>query len=297
MNVRMKLTALTASFAALALAAACADSAEDAPPQSEEDAATPTADVPDETIDYQLVQDGVLSVVTISDGNPSAYIDADGEFTGFDNELVREIGTRMGLDLQYTATDFSSVLATVNNGQYDVGAAGVTITDARLETSLFTAPHNFAFLGIVAHQDSGYGSFEDLQGESVAVAAGSVQEEYAVEELDLDPVRFPDQTGAFQAVLGGQVDAWIAPYGSGSQYLEEYPDSEMAMVYSQLNSRNLVGMAVAQDNPGLVEVMNATLDEMVEDGTWYEIYQQFYPDGEVPEDFVPGTGDAEFEVP
>lgn len=275
-----------AAIAALALLAGCAGGA----------SATPAGSEPAEA-PYELVSDGVLSVATISDGSPNAYIDADGEFTGFDNELVREIGTRMGLDVQFTAIDFPSLLASVNNGQYDVGSAGVTVTDARKETSLFTAPHYFAFLGIVAPADSGYESFDDLKGEQVVVAAGSVQEEYAVSELGLDPIRFPDQTSAFQALLAGQGDAWLAPFGTGTKYLDEYPDSNMEMVYSQLNSRNLLGFAVAKTNPELVDAMNEQLDAIVEDGTWYELVQEFYPGAEIPEEFTPGTEDVTFDRP
>lgn len=246
---------------------------------------------------YRLVDDGALSVATISDGSPNAYIDASGEFTGFDNELVREIGERMGLNVEFTAIDFPSLLASVNNGQFDVGSAGVTVTDARKETSLFTAPHYFAFLGIVAPADSGFDSFEDLKGKQVVVASGSVQEEYAVSELGLDPIRFPDQTSAFQALLAGQGDAWLAPFGTGTKYLDEYPDSNMAMVFSQLNSRNQLGFAIAKDNPELVTAMNEQLDAIVEDGTWYELVQEFYPGAEIPAEFTPGTADVDFDRP
>ncbi|MCM3501170.1 transporter substrate-binding domain-containing protein [Microbacterium sp. P26] len=256
-----------------------------------------TAETGESDSGYELVTDGTLSVATISDGSPNAYIDADGEFTGFDNELVREIASRMDLDVQFTATDFSSLLASVNNGQYDVGSAGVTVTDARKQTSSFTAPHYFAFLGIVAPSGSDYASFEDLEGKQVVVAAGSVQEEYAVSELGLDPIRFPDQTSAFQALLAGQGDAWLAPFGTGTKYLDEYPDSDMEMVYSQLNSRNQLGFAVAKENTGLVDAMNEQLDAIVEDGTWYELVQEFYPGAEIPADFTPGTADVTFERP
>ncbi|GAA2175970.1 hypothetical protein GCM10009846_27940 [Agrococcus versicolor] len=283
------LTLAASAIATIALLAGCAGSAG----SDGSTAATPS----ESTVDFGLISDGTLSVATISDGSPNAYIDESGEFTGFDNELVREIGTRMDLDVQFTAIDFASLLASVNNGQYDVGSAGVTITDARLETSDFTSPHYFAFLGIVADADSGIESFDDLESLEVVVATGSVQEEYAVNELGLDPIRFPDQTSAFQALLAGQGDAWLAPFGTATRYLDEYPDSNMELVYSQLNSRNLLGFAVAKGNDALVAAMDEQLDAIVEDGTWYELVEEFYPGAEIPEEFTPGTDDVEFDRP
>ncbi len=258
------------------------------------------AETTDPTADaaaFTTISDGVLSVGTISDGSPNAFIDASGEFTGFDNELIREIGERMGMEVEFTAIEFSSLLASVNNGQFDVGSSGITITDERLKTSLFTAPHYFAYLGIVADAGSGYESFDDLDGESVLVATGTVQDEYATNELGLDPIRFPDQTSAFQALLAGQGNAWLAPFGTATKYLAEYPDSNMAMVYSQLNSRNQLGFALSMDNPALRDAINETLDEVVEDGTWYELVEKFYPGAEIPEAFTPGTEDVVFDRP
>jgi polar amino acid transport system substrate-binding protein len=260
-------------------------------------AETSDGDSTAEAAAYETITDGVLSVGTISDGSPNAFIDASGEFTGFDNELIREIGERMGMEVEFTAIDFSSLLASVNNGQFDVGSSGITITDERLKTSLFTAPHYFAFLGIVADKDADYAGFDDLDGETVLVATGTVQDEYATNELGLDPIRFPDQTSAFQALLSGQGDAWLAPFGTATKYLAEYPDSNMAMVYSQLNSRNQLGFAIAKDNPELRDAINETLDEVVEDGTWYELVEEFYPGAEIPEEFTPGTEDVVFDRP
>jgi polar amino acid transport system substrate-binding protein len=254
-------------------------------------------DPSDDGTELGLVTPGRLSVATISDGSPNAYIDENGEFTGFDNELLKEIAGRLDLEIEFTAVDFGSLLASLNNGQYDVGSAGVTITDERRKTTLFTAPTYFAFLGIVAPSDEQYEGFEDLQGKEVVVASGSVQEEYAVQELGLDPIRFPDQTSAFQALLGGQGDAWLAPFGTGTKYLDEYPESDMEMVYSELNSRNLIAFAVGQENSPLATALDEQLDAVIEDGTWLEIVERFYPGAEIPEEFTPGTEDVDFPRP
>ncbi|MCG7284879.1 ABC transporter substrate-binding protein [Cellulomonas sp. ACRRI] len=247
--------------------------------------------------DYDLVTPGTLTVAAISDGSPNAYIDETGEFTGFDVELLREVADRMGLETEFSAIDFTSLLASITNGQYDTGAAGVSITDSRKETVDFTSSIYFAFLGIVAPAGSDYSGFEDLEGQDVLVANGTVQDEYATQQLGLEPTRFPDQTAAFQALISGQGDAWLAPFGTGTKYLDEYPDAGMEMVYSQLNSRNTIAFPVSKDNPELTAAMDEALDEVIEDGTWYELVQEFYPGADIPEDFTPGSADVAFERP
>lgn len=246
---------------------------------------------------YDLVTPGVLTVGSISDGSPNAFIDTSGNFTGFDVELLRAMGTTMGLDVQFTAIDFSNLLPSIVNGQFDVGAAGVSITDGRKETVDFTNSIYFAFLGIIAKDGEQYTSFDQLKGKTVVVANGTIQDEYATSQLGLEPIRFPDQTAAFQAIMSGQGDAYLAPFGTGGKFLDQYPDSGLAMVYSQLNSRNTIAYAVAKANPELTVALDEALDTAIEDGTWQELVDEFYPDAEIPADFTPGSDTVEFTRP
>ena len=56
---------------------------------------------------------GTLTVGTLSDAPPSICIDSAGQFTGFDNELLRAIADKLGLRVNFVGTEFSGLLAQV----------------------------------------------------------------------------------------------------------------------------------------------------------------------------------------
>ena len=96
-----------------------------------------------------LITDGTLRVGTLSDAPPNIFIDPSGKFTGFDNELLRAIGDKLGLKVEFASTDFSALLAQVKNKQFDVGSSSISTTDERRQTVGFTNGYDFGYMAVV----------------------------------------------------------------------------------------------------------------------------------------------------
>jgi polar amino acid transport system substrate-binding protein len=88
---------------------------------------------------------GVLTVGTLSDAPPSICINSQGQFTGFDNELLRAIADKLGLQVNFVGTEFSGLLAQTASGRFDVGSSSITTTDARRRTVGFTNGYDFGY--------------------------------------------------------------------------------------------------------------------------------------------------------
>jgi polar amino acid transport system substrate-binding protein len=86
---------------------------------------------------------GTLTVGTLSDAPPSICINSAGQFTGFDNELLRAIADKLGLQINFVGTEFSGLLAQVASRRFDVGSSSITTTDARRRTVGFTNAYDF----------------------------------------------------------------------------------------------------------------------------------------------------------
>src|SRR5581483_8858966 len=52
-----------------------------------------------------------LTVGTLSQAPPTACLNPAGQYTGFDNELLRAIARKLGLQVVFVGTDFSGLLA------------------------------------------------------------------------------------------------------------------------------------------------------------------------------------------
>ena len=135
---------------------------------------------------------GVLTVGTLSDAPPSICINSQGQFTGFDNELLRAIADKLGLRINFVGTDFSGLLAQVASRRFDVGSSSITTTDARRRTVGFTNGYDFGYFSLVVPTGSAITGFDKLAaGQRIGVVQGTVQEAYVVDTLDLDPGEVP----------------------------------------------------------------------------------------------------------
>ncbi|MDQ0921548.1 ABC-type amino acid transport substrate-binding protein [Pseudarthrobacter sp. W1I19] len=167
-------------------------------------ASTPSADNP-----YALIQPDTVRVASVGDLKPYAFADAQGNYTGFDVELFKDVAKRAGVDnVVFTGQDFSAILPAVANGQFDVGVAAIGITDKRKETVDFSNGYLAGYLTVLTTKDSGIKDVEGLSGKRLGVVQGTLQEAYAVKNFPTASLdRFPDNNSAIAAVNSGSADA------------------------------------------------------------------------------------------
>jgi polar amino acid transport system substrate-binding protein len=237
---------------------------------------------------YGLQQPGVLRTGTLTDAPPNVYL-KDGKFTGFDNDLLTAVAGKLGLKVEFVGTEFSSLLAQVKTGKFDVGSSSISITEARKKTVAFTNKYDFGFLGLDVPQGSTLTSFDQLPGKRVVVVQGTVQDDYAT-RTSLNPVRVPDYNAALNQLRTGTADAWITPAEIGEKTAKE-SGGKVKAVAKQLDPGGMA-YAVAPSNTKLREALDKAIDEVVADGTWAKLQKQYYPGRAIPADFKPGSGAA-----
>ncbi|MFI6263766.1 ABC transporter substrate-binding protein [Micromonospora sp. NPDC051006] len=246
-----------------------------------DDASSSAADNP-----YELLQPGVLRAGTLTDAPPNVYL-KDGKFTGFDNDLLSAVAAKINLKVEFVGTDFSALLAQVNNHKFDVGSSSITITEARKKTVDFGNGYDFGYFGLDVPAGSPITSFDQLSGKRVVVVQGTVQDDYATGK-QLNPVRVPDYNGAINQLKAGTADAWIAPAEIGEKSAAD-SGGKISVAAKQLSPAP-TAYAVAKGNDKLREALNKALDEVIADGTWSRLQAQYYPGRPVPADFKPGSG-------
>jgi polar amino acid transport system substrate-binding protein len=235
-----------------------------------------------------LITPGTLKVGTLSDAPPNIFIDKDGNFTGYDNELLKAAAAKLGLKVEFASTKFQSLLAQVKNKQFDVGSSSISTTDARRQNVGFTNGYDFGFMAVVAKTDSDVKGFADLTGDlRIGVVQGTVQDDYVTNTLKLEPIRFPDYATVYANVRNGQVDAWVAPSQQATGQVKEGDGTVIAE--SVVNTQNFTAYAVAKDNQPLIDALNSGLDAVIADGTWSKLTKEWYPDREMPSDWKPGS--------
>ncbi len=234
---------------------------------------------------------GVLTVGTLSDAPPSICINSAGQFTGFDNELLRAMAEKIGLRVNFVGTEFSGLLAQVASRRFDVGSSSITTTDARRRTVGFTNGYDFGYFSLVVPSGSAITGFDKLAaGQRIGVVQGTVQEAYVVDSLHLDPVKFPDYNTVYASLKTRQIDAWVAPSQQAQGTVQ--PGDSAEIIENTFSLDNFVAYAVAKENKPLIDALNSGLDAVIADGTWSRLYSDWVP-RELPPGWKPGSKAAQ----
>jgi polar amino acid transport system substrate-binding protein len=235
----------------------------------------------------RLIKPGTLTVGTLSDAPPSICINSQGQFTGFDNELLRAIGEKLGLTVNFVGTDFSGLLAQVAGRRFDVGSSSITTTDARRKTVGFTNGYDFGYFSLVVPAGSSITGFGALgPNQRIGVVQGTVQEAYVVDTLGLQPVKFPDYNTVYASLKTRQIDAWVAPSQQAQGTVR--PGDPATIIENTFSLDNFTAYAVAKENKPLIDALNAGLDAVIADGTWSKLYSNWVPRA-LPPGWKPGS--------
>ncbi|WP_068277627.1 ABC transporter substrate-binding protein/permease [Aldersonia kunmingensis] len=258
--------------------------------QAGEDRYTTATAKPVDQIDINslgLITPGTISVGTLSDAPPSICVNSKGDYTGYDNELLKAIADKLGLNIQFAGTEFAGLLSQVATRRFDVGSSSITTTDERRKTVGFTNGYDFGYFSLVVPNGSPIKGFGDLNASTrIGVVQGTVQDDYVVNTLKLDPVKFPDYNTAYANLKTGQIDAWVAPSQQAEGAIK--PGDPTAIVENTFSLNNFVGWAVNKDNQPLIDALNSGLDAVIADGTWARLYSEWVP-RELPPGWKPGS--------
>ncbi|MGE0216461.1 ABC transporter substrate-binding protein/permease [Mycolicibacterium sp.] len=250
---------------------------------------TPSVE-PLDTIDVNalgLSQPGTLTVGTLSDAPPSICINSAGQFTGFDNEVLRAVADKLGLRIDFVGTEFSGLLAQVASRRFDVGSSSITTTDARRRTVGFTNGYDFGYFSLVVPTGSPITGFDQLaEGQRIGVVQGTVQEAYVIDTLKLQPVNFPDYNTVYASLKTRQIDAWVAPSQQAQGTVQ--PGDPAEIIENTFSLDNFVAYAVAKENQPLIDALNSGLDAVIADGTWARLYSEWVPRA-LPPGWKPGS--------
>ena len=80
---------------------------------------------------------GTLIMATNAAFEPYEYHEGD-EIVGIDPEMAQAVCDILGMELQIEDMEFDSIIAAIQSGKADIGVAGMTVTEDRLENVDFT---------------------------------------------------------------------------------------------------------------------------------------------------------------
>lgn len=206
---------------------------------------------------------------------PFEYTNDDGEFVGIDVDILAAIAEDQGFEYELNSLGWDSAIAACQAGQADGMIAGASITDERKESGwTFSDGYYNATQSMTVAADSEITGFEDLAGLTVGVKTGTQGASYAEslqEEYGFEITYYEDSPTMYQAVLGGQVVACFEDTPIMAASIQD-GDLAMTILYDTENEGSPYGFAIfSEDSQELLDMFNAGLANIVENGTYAEI--------------------------
>jgi signal transduction histidine kinase/CheY-like chemotaxis protein/HPt (histidine-containing phosphotransfer) domain-containing protein len=156
-------------------------------------------------------------VLGIGEGwEPMAIRNADGSLSGIDKDVTELVNQVLGTRIRLEIGPWDDMVAKALRHEID-GLSASAVHPERAERLLFTQPYLIAYKGIYVRSGNPLGirSEADLAGLRVAYLQGNLAEGKLLAEIeDIDAVPVPTRMDAINALLAGNVDAWI---GSDAQ--------------------------------------------------------------------------------
>ncbi len=247
------------------VAGACGDDSDDENPADD-----------DAPADLGLVSDGTLTLCTDSPYPPMEF-EQDGEFTGFDIELVRAIAGELGLDLSVVNSGFDPITSglAMTAGDCDLAAASITITEEREANIDFSDPYFSGDQSLLVPIDADMNDLASFDGANLGVQSSTTGEIYANENATgATVIGYENPGDLLTALAAGEVDGVLQDIVVNGEAALNDDTLHIAETYP---TDEFYGLAVKEEgSEDLLAAVNAALATLQDDGTYDEIYDTWF---------------------
>jgi ABC-type amino acid transport substrate-binding protein len=196
---------------------------------------------------------------------PFEMITDDGEFFGFDLDLIRAIAATAGFEVEIQNVAFDAIIEEVRTGRADIGASGFTITAVREETIDFSSPYFLSNQAVVIRKDSGLNIVTALAGQGPNKAVGAQNSttglwwgEDNLAAFGVEIRGYETYPAAVLDLVNGRLDAVIQDEPASTASITAYPDA--LTIAGVINTYEYFGFLVDDGDPnGLLPLINDAL--------------------------------------
>ncbi|MBI5613319.1 basic amino acid ABC transporter substrate-binding protein [Candidatus Gottesmanbacteria bacterium] len=202
---------------------------------------------------------------------PMENLDEKGEFVGFDIDLGKAIGRKLGRPVTFMKVLWDDLLPKVEKGEADIGMSAITITPERAKTVLFSIPYfNSGESIVVSRSNTAVLSPEQLKGKKIAAQKNTTSENEALKITAKENIFLyqGEYAEAVSNIERGSVDALIIDYPAGIYLARLNP--KMKVIGRPITSE-FYGIATRIGNDELMSRINAAIGDLKSSGEYAKI--------------------------
>ena len=211
---------------------------------------------------------------------PWEFQDASGEFVGFEIDLAKEIGARLGKTVDVVNIPFNGLFSAVQSGRIDIALSSITITDKRLRSVSFAQPYYDSAQSLTVLSRSDAAGLYDMKDKIIGVDTGSTgdmwttsnQSNYGYAEIR----RYEGLAPAMLDLQTGRIDGYISDIPSLEYFIKDKP---FFKIIERIDTGERYSMMFARDSALAVEA-NDVISALKQEGFVAELHERWF--GSVP---------------
>ncbi|WP_449276899.1 ABC transporter substrate-binding protein [Leucobacter sp. GX24907] len=234
-----------------------------------------------ELLPKDVQESGTLVIATDPQYPPCDFTNDNGEIDGFNHDLLMAMAPRLGVEIKQEAISFDGLLPGVESGRFHGAMECITDNEERQKTVKFV-DYAYATKSIITTTENpkrieenplsacGLKAGVQTGTEFVEDAAFFTENCEAEGQKALQITNFPTAGDQNTALQSGQIDFAFTNTATGV-WQAKTSDGLFEVIPSPLLSRTYVGIVVGSEEEGLSEAMLGALEEIIADGTYEEI--------------------------
>jgi polar amino acid transport system substrate-binding protein len=220
-----------------------------------------------------LKERGVMKIAMTGQYAPFNFVNDQNEVVGFDPAVGAEIAKRMGLTTEIVTTAWDGIIGGLLANKYDAVVGSMSITAEREKVIDFVGPYYNTKRAFFTKTGSEITTVDQLKDAVVGVTLGETHDEWARAQgynvktyKGLPELLLELTNGRIDVVINDSIPVILA-MKAGQYDLAEIPAPDA--------EKFPAGIAIRKGNPELKAAMQKALDDMMADGTYMTIANEW----------------------
>ncbi|WER49463.1 ABC transporter substrate-binding protein [Cupriavidus sp. WKF15] len=220
---------------------------------------------------------GVLRVGVFDANPPFGFVDAKTNApAGLDVDYAREIAKRLGVKVEFRATNPANRIPLLASQKVDIVAANFTITEERRQQIAFSTPYFASGLQFIARSGT-LRQPDDLRNWRLGVDKGTTQETTLRQKYpEARVIAYDDSPLALAALRSGAIQAFAQDGAKLGALLATLPNKEQFEISPFTLTREYMGIGIPKDEARLTATIDQILAELEKNGVAGQIYDKWF---------------------
>ncbi len=211
---------------------------------------------------------------------PWEFQNAEGQFVGFELDLVHEVGSRLNKTVEIVNIPFNGLFSAVQSGRIDIAVSSITITEKRLASVAFAQPYYDSAQSLTVPAKSSAEGLDDMQDKVIGVDTGSTGDMWTTANQPkygfADIRRFEGLSPAMLDMQTGRIDGYISDIPALEYFIK---GKSYFKIIERIETGESYSMMFARMNP-LVQEVDAIISELKREGFVADLHEKWF--GTVP---------------